>query len=297
MPTLIAVDWGTSSLRAARLAADGTVLEERSSPRGILTVPAGGFPAVLQDTCGDWLADPAALCLVSGMAGSRQGWREAPYCACPAGFEEVARELAWIEPGRIALVPGLSCEHDGVPDVMRGEEVQVFGAMDLLQARDGTFVLPGTHSKWVRIEGGRVQSFATAMTGELYALLRQHSILARTLPQDDGPLDTDAFVQGVRHAHAAGSLLRSAFSARTLSLFDRMPAAAQPSYLSGLVIGEELRALASPGDPVVLIGSPALTRRYALALQVLDCPARSLGSEATWHGLRALARTLEERSP
>jgi 2-dehydro-3-deoxygalactonokinase len=292
MNSFVGIDWGTSSLRAARIAADGSVLEERASARGILTVPAGGFPAVLQETCGDWLAGDT-LCLVSGMAGSRQGWQEAPYCACSAGFAEVASALAWIEPRRIALVPGLSCEHDGVPDVMRGEEVQVFGAMALLGLRDGTFVLPGTHSKWVRVQDGRVASFTTCMTGECYALLRQHSILARMLPPEDGPLDEAAFLQGVCQARTAGSLLASAFSARTLALFDRLAPAALASYLSGLVIGEELRACARPGEPVVLVGSPGLTGRYALALGALGSPARALGTEATWRGLHALARTLE----
>ena len=293
MRSLIAVDWGTSSLRAARLASDGAVREERASQRGILSVPAGGFPQVLQETCGDWLAQPGALCLVSGMAGSKQGWREAPYCACPAGFEEVAASLTWIEPGRIALVPGLSCEHDGVPDVMRGEEVQVFGAMDLLGEREGLFVLPGTHSKWVEVQDGRVRSFATFMSGEFYALLRQHSILSRTLPADDGPLDEDAFLRCVRYARDAGSLLRTAFSARTLSLFERLPAAVQPSYLSGLVIGEELRAAAGTRQRAILVGSAALTTRYALALRAAGCETRCLGAEATWRGLWALARTLE----
>jgi 2-dehydro-3-deoxygalactonokinase len=276
----------------ARIAANGAVLEERSTPRGILTVPEGGFPAVLRDTCGDWL-DTGAPCLVSGMAGSRQGWHEAPYCACPAGFDELARSVLWITPGRIAIVPGLSCETRGVPDVMRGEEVQVFGAIDLVGRTEGVFVLPGTHSKWVRVAGGRVQSFATCMSGEFFALLRQHSILARTMPADDGVLDEDAFVRGVQHAQQAGSLLRSAFRARTLALFERMPAEALPSYLSGLVIGEELRLRDADTGAVVLIGTPALTERYALALRTVGCGNIRLGSEATWRGLWALARTLE----
>ena len=293
MKRLIAVDWGTSSLRAARIAADGAVLEERSSQRGILTVAPGGFPAVLNETCGDWLADPATPCLVSGMAGSRQGWQEAPYCPCPAGFAEVARTLHWIEPRRIALVPGLSCEQQGVPDVMRGEEVQVFGAMDLLGVRDGVFVLPGTHSKWVRVVDGRIASFATFMSGEVYALLRQHSILARMMPAEDGELVGEAFLRGVRHAQHSGTLLHAAFSARTLALFGRMPASDLPSYLSGLVIGEELRMRDATQPSVVLVGSPALTRRYELGLQELGCTARSLGAQATWRGLFALARTME----
>jgi 2-dehydro-3-deoxygalactonokinase len=293
MTHLIAVDWGTSSLRAACIAADGTVLEERSSDRGILTVPAGAFPEVLRETCGDWLHRPDALCLVSGMAGSRQGWQETPYCTCPIGFAGLAQALTWVEPGRIALVPGLCFEFLGTPDAIRGEEVQVFGAMDLLQLQEGMFVLPGTHSKWVRVVEGRVQSFATFMSGEFYALLRQHSILARTMPAEDGPLVQSAFLRGVRHAQQARSLLHSAFSARTLVLFDRLPATAIPSYLSGLVIGEELRARALHGTEVVLIGNPALTDRYALALRTLGGESRRLGAEATWRGLWAIARTLE----
>jgi 2-dehydro-3-deoxygalactonokinase len=292
MRALVGVDWGTSSLRAARIAADGTVLEERASERGILSVPAGGFPEVLEQTCGDWLGE-GTPCLVSGMAGSRQGWREAPYCPCPAGFAELENSLAWITPGRIALVPGLSCEHGGVPDVMRGEEVQVFGALSLLGVEDGVFVLPGTHSKWVDVRGAQVLGFATFMTGELYALLRHHSILARTLPAEDPPLDEQAFVKGVRHAQDAGSLLHSAFSTRTLSLFDRLPPEPLASYLSGLVIGDELRGQRQLPEDLVLIGSTALTRRYAIALQALGVGTRALGSEATWRGLWALAAQLE----
>jgi 2-dehydro-3-deoxygalactonokinase len=292
--SLIAVDWGTSSLRVARIAADGAVLEERSSDRGILTVPAGAFAEVLRETCGDWLAAPDALCLVSGMAGSRQGWQEARYCSVPVGFRELARAVTWVEPGRIGLVPGLTFEFLGTPDVMRGEEVQVFGAMDLLQHQECMFVLPGTHCKWVRVAEGRIVSFATFMSGEFYGLLRQHSILARTLPPEDGPLDEPAFLRGVHHAQQARSLLHGAFSARTLALSDGLAAAALPSYLSGLVIGEELRARALHGTEVVLVGNPVLTQRYALALRTLGCASRSLGAEATWRGLWALARILEQ---
>jgi 2-dehydro-3-deoxygalactonokinase len=294
--SLIAVDWGTSSLRVARVAADGAVREERSSERGILSVPPGGFPAVLHETCGDWLAEPDALCLVSGMAGSRQGWQEARYCNVPVVLRDLARAVSWIEPGRIGLVPGLAFEFLGTPDVLRGEEVQVFGAMDLLQLEAGMFVLPGTHCKWVRVAEGRIASFSTFMSGEFYSLLRQHSILARTLPADDGPFDEPAFLRGVHYAQQARSLLHGAFSARSLALFDRLPAAALPSYLSGLVIGEELRGRALHGSEVVLIGAAVLTRQYELALRALGCTSRSLGAQATWRGLWALARILEQAS-
>lgn len=288
---IVAVDWGTSSLRVARLDGEGHAIDAREFPRGILTVAPGDFPAVLDQACGDWMRG-GVLALICGMAGSRQGWKEAPYAPCPAGLRDVASRLAWIEPGRIALVPGLACEAGGVPDVMRGEETQAFGALRLLEAQDATLVMPGTHCKWVRAGAGRIESFSTYMTGEFYALLRQHSILARTLPAEDGELDEAAFVQGVRHAMGAGSLLHAAFSARTLSLFDRVAEAAAPSYLSGLLIGEELRA-ASPGEPVVLVGADKLTGRYALALGHLGLPHCTLGPEATWRGLHAVAQEIK----
>lgn len=295
---LIAVDWGTSSLRAARLDADGLVLEERSLPRGILTIPANGFATFFDSNFLDWTVARGFFCLISGMAGSKQGWREAPYCPCPAGFDEVAGALTWIEPQRIAIVPGLSCQHAHAPDVMRGEEVQIFGAMQLTGLRDGLFVLPGTHSKWAQVQNGRVTTFRTYMTGEFYSLLSQHSILAKTLiAEAETPFDADAFAQGVALSCTGAGLLHTAFSARTLSLFSRMSATALPSYLSGLVIGEEMR-LQMPGameagfgaqSEVLLIGSGTLTARYSQALAVQGVRSRALGSEATWAGLHALA--------
>jgi len=197
MDRLIAIDWGTSSLRGARLDAQGAALDERASLQGILNVPPGGFEAVFQATFGDWMDSPDTLCLISGMAGSRQGWREASYCPCPSGASDIAAALCWVVPGRVAIVPGLSCERDGAPDVMRGEETQIFGALDMLGLADALFVLPGTHSKWAEVRGGRVERFSTAMTGEVYALLRHHSILARTLPPEDGALHDAAFAAGV----------------------------------------------------------------------------------------------------
>ncbi|RZJ25154.1 MAG: 2-dehydro-3-deoxygalactonokinase [Haliea sp.] len=299
MNGLIAVDWGTSSLRAALLDEAGAVLEETQSPRGILTVAPDEFAPLLIATCARWTGTGATFHLLCGMVGSRQGWQEAAYCASPCGFAEIADRLSWIAPSpgleRVAIVPGLSHDAVGVPDVMRGEETQVFGALALLGLQDARLVLPGTHSKWVRVRGSRIESFSTFMTGEFYALLRKHSILARTLPDADGALDEDAFLQGVAHARTAANLLHAAFSVRTMALFDRLPAAALSSYLSGLVIGEELRtqALEPDGAPVVLIGAPALTLRYEIALRAFGASALRVGSEATWRGLWTIARTLE----
>jgi 2-dehydro-3-deoxygalactonokinase len=292
---VIAIDWGTSSLRGARLGASGQVLASREFSRGILTVPPGQFEAVFQELFGDWMQAPGALCLISGMAGSRQGWKEAPYCPCPAGFAELGQHLMWLQPDRIALVPGLSCtsvDTLNTPDVMRGEEVQIFGALQLAGRDSATLVLPGTHSKWVQVQGGRVTQFQTFMTGEVFALMSQHSILGKTLDLN-GAFDESTFLQGVDQSQQAGSVLNKLFAVRTLGLFERLSAAQLPSYLSGLLIGEELREQAASihTEPVILIGSEALTLRYTLALQHLRIPCQSRGAEATWAGLFALAST------
>ena len=289
---LVAVDWGTSSLRGALLDADGRVLQERSFARGILTVEAGSFPAVFERSFGDWM-QAGSLCLIAGMAGSQQGWREAPYCPCPAGFADIAAQLAWVEPQRIAIVPGLSIDKSGVPDVMRGEETQIFGALQLLGLTDARLVLPGTHSKWVTVSQQRVTDFSTWMTGEFYAMLRQHSILARTLPPEEVPHDESAFSQGITHALCSPSLLHTAFSTRTLSLFKRMGTTALPSYLSGLLIGEEIKCQQlKSGDSVVLVGFEALTTKYTQALQQLGVATQCVGNQASWQGLRGIANQL-----
>ena len=293
---LIAIDWGTSSLRGARLSASGQVLESREFPRGILTVPPGQFEAVFQELFGDWLQAPEALCLISGMAGSRQGWQEAPYCPCPAGFAKLGQHLLWLQPGRMALVPGLSCfgtDALNTPDVMRGEEVQIFGALQMAGRDSATLVLPGTHSKWVQVQGGRVAQFQTFMTGEVFALMSQHSILGKTMDLQ-GAFDEAVFLQGVntiQQTQQSSSVLHQLFAVRTLGLFERLSAAQLPSYLSGLLIGEELRhkTAAAHTEPVILIGSEALTLRYTLALQHLRIRCQSRGAEATWAGLFALA--------
>ena len=294
---LIAIDWGTSSLRGARFDRQGQRLEERHFPRGILTVPQGEFPAVFEACFGDWMQDNQALCLLSGMVGSRQGWQEAPYCPCPAGFAELGQHLLWLQPGRLAIVPGLSVQHhDGLPfaqhDVMRGEEIQIFGALALTGAQDATVVLPGTHSKWAQVQQGRVAQFRSFMTGEVYALLSQHSILSRTLPAD-APWHEDTFRQAVLLAQRTPSVLSSIFATRTLALFDTLPAEQLPSFLSGLLIGEELRAMPTQtGRTLLLVGNAALSLRYQCALQALGLQAQSLGDEATWAGHLALARHL-----
>lgn len=294
---LIAIDWGTSSLRGARFDRQGQRLQEHQFPRGILSVAPGEFPAVFEECFGDWMQDRQALCLLSGMVGSRQGWQEAAYCPCPAGFDELGQHLLWLHPGRLAIVPGLSVQqHDGLPfaqhDVMRGEEIQIFGALSLAEVENATVILPGTHSKWAQVQQGRITGFRSFMTGEVYALLSQHSILSRTLAAD-APWHEDTFRQAALLAQRTPSVLSSIFATRTLALFDTLPSERHPSFLSGLLIGEELRAMQShPHGVLLLVGSAALTLRYHCALQALGLNAQSLGDEATWAGHLALARHL-----
>jgi 2-dehydro-3-deoxygalactonokinase len=270
------------------------VLADHAAPRGLLSVPPGGWQLAFEAEFAAWrAAHPGLPCLMSGMVGSRQGWAEAAYCACPAGLDDLARQLLWVLPGQVAIVPGVCHEVGGVPDVMRGEETQVFGALQALAepAGDHTLVLPGTHSKWVQVQAGRITGFSTHMTGEVYALLRQQSILARMLPADDGPLVPDAFDAGLAQARQPGGLLHHVFAVRSLALFGRADGPALASRLSGLLIGEELRAQALPAEAAVtVLASPSLAARYQRALAWRGHPVRQAPADATWQGLLAVAR-------
>ena len=290
---LLAVDWGTSALRGALISPKGKTLEERFFERGILSVEEGQFELVFQHCFGDWTG-AHTLGLMSGMVGSRQGWQETTYCPCPAGFADLVSHLHWLTP-HLAIVPGLwqAGSRDEPADVMRGEEIQVFGALELLGLDSARVVHPGTHCKWVQIEHKHITHFATWMTGELYALLRHHSLLARTLPTQEPPADAQAFEAGLRRASQGPGLLHHVFGVRTLALFNGMAAEALPSYLSGLLIGEELRSQKlQAGEELVLIGARPLTDRYGQALALRGVSCRTVGDAATWAGLFAVARAL-----
>ena len=291
---LVAVDWGTSSLRGSLINSEGVVLEKRAFPQGILQVAHGQFQHVFEQRFGDWMGADT-LCLISGMAGSRQGWREAPYCPCPSGFEDIAQHLQWIEKERIGIVPGLSTWNDETPDVMRGEEIQIFGALAVQQILTAQFVLPGTHSKWAQVKDGKISAFKTFMTGEFYALLSQHSILAKTcLP--DAPLKKEVFMDGVMQSQQTGGLLHHAFSARSLALFEKLNPAQSSSYISGLLIGEEIKSAKADrrddSTPLFILGNGQLTQRYGFAMEALGLSATALTDEVTWSGLWALAHHL-----
>lgn len=307
---MIAIDWGTSALRAAQLGTDGNILALRQSDQGMGRLAPGQFAPAFDALVGDWMAEPGALCLMAGMVGSRQGWQETAYLGCPADLGALAQGLHWLQPGRLAIVPGLRCQRPGPaqrpelhpwPDVMRGEETQVMGALSLRQQQDAVVLLPGTHSKWVWTDGGKIRHFSTFMSGEFYAVLSQHSLLRLSLvgtgvtAPDPGPPPTDggeescAFDAGLDMALHCQSLLQSAFSVRTLSLLRGWSPARLAAYLSGLVIGEELRQQTPLIDrPLLLVGAPALCARYQRALAHLGVTADVVGPDATWRGLWAM---------
>jgi 2-dehydro-3-deoxygalactonokinase len=285
MGPIIAIDWGTSALRAALVEGDGRIARRAESAQGIMKVSDGDFAAALADLIAGW---PTLPVFASGMIGSRQGWREVPYVPCPAGLDEIASGLAEAAPG-VHIVPGLAkTGRDGIPDVMRGEETQALGA----GIADGVVVLPGTHSKWVRLEGGRITWFATFMTGEVFAVLSRHSILGRLMEGESQ--DEPAFERGLARGRAErGALLHDLFSVRTLGLFGAIPPSGLRDYLSGMLIGTEIdAAMRQAGEaPLIIIGAPALATRYRRALAIAGREVPILDAEtATVRGLLAVAR-------
>ncbi|MBL6458496.1 2-dehydro-3-deoxygalactonokinase [Belnapia sp. T6] len=295
---MIGIDWGTSAFRAYRLAPGGAILDRRESEGGILSVPKGGFPAALSAAIGPWLAEGESLVLLCGMVGSRQGWVEVPYLPCPAGPAEIAAALTPLpfEGARCLLVPGLTTrDAAGVPDVMRGEETKLIGLLAELGEAEALACLPGTHAKWARLGGGKVTGFATQMTGEVRAVLLDHSILGR-LAQPDAPMDEAAFLRGVGRARQGGGLLHHLFGTRGLGLMGELSEAATASYLSGLLIGHEVAAALAEGmppGPVHLAGSATLTRAYALAFGAFGLEHRLHDPDLALRGLALIAETLQ----
>lgn len=299
---MIAVDWGTSSFRAYRLNAAGEVIDQRAAAAGLIACH-GVFEAVLAQQVSAW---DDGLIVMGGMIGSRNGWYEVPYVPCPAGLDEIASGMLEVAaPGmtdrRIFIAPGLSARSgSGLPEVMRGEETQLLGLLDVLPAEGlHTVGLPGTHSKWATASGGCISAFHTAMTGELYAVLRQHSLLG-ALMKDEGDNEVDdemAFASGVATSGSAGGLPNHLFSVRTRALFGELSATQLPSYLSGLLIGHELRGLLSTTERVHLIGGSALVRRYQRALAMLGIESSAYAEALAARGLHRLAHARGLLSP
>jgi 2-dehydro-3-deoxygalactonokinase len=286
----IAVDWGTTNRRAYLVNARGEVVSEMEDELGVSSIQPGDFRAAI-DAITQRLGDKPIL--LAGMIGSNRGWREAPYVRCPAGLPELTARLEWIEPGCMAIVPGLSWVEGPNGDVMRGEEVQVFGLLRRTQASAMTICHPGTHTKWIAVEDGRIMRFRTVMTGELFSLLRQHSILSPLLQGE--PEAGPAFYEGVDRGFSSGALSAELFSIRARVLLSLLAEDVVPSYASGLLIGCDLKGSLderSDGE-VVVLGRPSLTRLYAGALRHCGRTAREVdGAEAFVSGMVAIKEAM-----
>jgi 2-dehydro-3-deoxygalactonokinase len=278
---VIAVDWGTTSCRAYRLRA-GVVIDRRDARAGIMHVERGAFGATLRTLVGGWLAEGEDRILLGGMIGSRSGWIETSYVPCPVSPDELAGALVSVpfDGAMVRVVPGVSgVDTAGVPEFMRGEEAQIFGA----DIEVGTVCLPGSHSKWVEVAGGRIAKFTTFLTGEAFSALRSHTILARSM--SEGPTVLSAFDAGVLRSAEPGGVLHHLFGVRALALIGRLTDATTSSYLSGLLVGHELRAALVPGSEIHVIGGASLTELYGRAILASGGRPRLWTDETAARGL------------
>lgn len=261
----IAVDWGTTNRRAYVLGRDGRCTQDMEDDRGVMSVPAGGFDAAVGEIR-KRLGDHPLL--LGGMAGSTRGWMDAPYLPAPIGLDEVVAKLVWAEPGRSAIVPGVCFVDNDRADIMRGEEVQILGAAAAgLIPPDCSVCHPGTHNKWVTVRAGRIERFKTVMTGEMFNLLRNGSILSEHLQQ---PVELgDAFLDGVRRGLRADVLTAEIFSVRARALLGKLDRQDTAPFASGVLIGADIAAGVDSvaGAEVLVMGSPKLTALYAAALR------------------------------
>jgi len=295
---LLAIDWGTTSARAYRVAAQGDILDVRSAPLGITQVADARFAVALDQLIGDW-RDERVPRLASGMIGSRQGWVEAPYIACPAPLVDLVSGIVQTPGRELGIVPGVRTrDANGTPDVMRGEETQILGGVDQREARV-LLALPGTHSKWALVEEGRIIDFATFMTGEVWQALMSHTILGRLAvgPAPGAPVGP-GFERGVMRGIGAGSILHDAFGARSLALMGELAPEDVSDWLSGVMIGREVRNArvwahrhGYDGSRVRLIGDDALVARYAKALAHDDLTVEPVANHAAARGLWRIAHS------
>lgn len=298
----LAVDWGTTNCRAWVVDGDGRPGPRRDFPLGVSRLGTGEAAARFRDTVRPAMGAERLPALLAGMIGSTRGWVEAPYVGAPVDAAALAARLLHV-PGEnppVALVPGVRClRPDGAPDVMRGEETQVLGWLEADPARRrGSRLVyhPGTHGKWVRTRDGRIDRFATVMTGELFALLTAHGVLRSEPPPPEAAPDWEAFGRGLAQAAQPGGVTAQLFTARSRVVVGDLPAASQRDYLSGLLVGSDLAAGAAllgpdPDESLALLGEPALCERYARACAQTGRACETFDGDAAFlQGLRDLAR-------
>nr|WP_041756248.1 2-dehydro-3-deoxygalactonokinase [Bradyrhizobium sp. ORS 278] len=292
----VAVDWGTSSFRAWLIAADGTELAESRGSEGMLHCATSGFAPVLHAHLGRLAAPADAPVLVCGMAGARQGWVEAPYLHTPTRLDALHAGAIRVDTdGDVRILPGLAQARADAPDVMRGEETQLLGVTE--PDFTGIVCIPGTHSKWIRIDNGAVVAFATYMTGELFAVISEHSILKHAIEAGAAAADGSAFRAGLASAlSSSASLTSSLFRLRAAQLLGFGQRSEGAAHLSGLLIGSEIAdaRMRFGGDgPLRLIGAGRLGGLYRAALAASGFAVNDRDAElASRRGLIKAARQI-----
>lgn len=285
----VAIDWGTTNRRAYVIDKTGDVVRTDRDGRGTLAVGRDGFAAEASALSARYGGLPM---LLAGMVGSNRGWHETAYVPCPADLDTLARNVHWVEPARIGIVPGVSQVAGGRADVMRGEEVQLFGAVaGGLAPGDALLCQPGTHCKWAWMKAGRIDGFTTAMTGEMFALLKSHGLLSSQL---HGPVEPGAaFVEGVADA-ARHDLLATLFGTRAAMLLGKRDAAASAAYVSGLLIGSDVEARLRDGTrDVHMLADPTLAGLYAAAIEAFGGRCHHVDSHAAFvAGITSIWRSL-----
>ena len=301
-PAYVAVDWGTSSFRLWLVDRSGQILVERRSGEGMLAAAKTGFPAVLRSHLAAVETPDHLPVLICGMAGAKTGWVEAGYVDTPAPLAAILEQAARV-PGEardIRILPGIAQRDAAAPDVMRGEETQLLGALGLQAAGEAMVCMPGTHSKWVRVKDGTVASFSTFMTGELFSVVSRETILSFAVAGADEAEDVASFKAAVKAAYAAPAFAANLlFGARSRQLlFGGTPAAARET-LSGTLIGVELAAGLSGAVPqagVALIASGRLATLYRHAFDALSVTVQPVDAdEAVRRGLSMAAATIWTR--
>lgn len=298
-PAFVAVDWGTSSFRLWLVDRAGQVLTERRSDEGMMAAAKAGFPAVLQSHLAAVEAPAHLPVLVCGMAGAKTGWVEAGYVDTPAPLSVVLRQAARV-PGEtrdIRILPGIAQRDAGAPDVMRGEETQLLGALGLDPAGEALVCMPGTHSKWVRVKDGTVAHFSTFMTGELFSVVSRETILSLAVAGADDSEDVASFKAAVKAAYDAPAFTANLlFGARSRQLLFGSTAAAARETLSGTLIGAELAAGLCgtvPKAGITLIASGRLAALYRLAFDALSVTVQPIDAdEAVRRGLSMAAAAI-----
>ncbi|HBY9607637.1 TPA: 2-dehydro-3-deoxygalactonokinase [Klebsiella pneumoniae] len=289
MNEYIAVDWGSTQLRAWRMR-DGECIDKLKLPCGVTRLNGQRAEAVFQQQLAPWRGDPALPLVMAGMIGSDAGWQPVPYLACPLALEALNGQLYEVAE-KVWIVPGLKVAQAADYDVMRGEETQLLGAWQLMPAE--CYVMPGTHCKWVQVVGGGVRQFAMAMTGELHHLLMTQSLIGKGLPAQQP--DDAAFERGLEKGLAQPSLISELFVARAARVLGGLAASSVSDYLSGLLIGAEVATLGQRfcTSAVTLVGEPALNARYGRAMKARGMMVNSCsGDEAL---LAGMARIMHEQ--